>query len=120
MKTLKVLIFSIIAVIGMFFFTSSVNANAEEINQNSSNITNNMEIEPYGSKTIYHTIRAAKLSGLPNNYVYNDGVYCGQLRLNSWSYEKDFSTGKMWYVGIYRGTVSTGGCPIARSFQNSF
>lgn len=45
--------------------------------------------------------------------IYNDGIYCGQLTLQSLSYEKDFSTGRMWYVGIYKGTVrSNGGCPI--------
>ncbi|EQV60424.1 hypothetical protein EFZG_03939, partial [Enterococcus faecium TC 6] len=44
-----------------------------------------------------------------------DGIYCGQLYLQTWSYEKDFATGRFWYVGIYRGTVrSNGGCPIGR------
>lgn len=118
MKSLKVFAFSVFTMIGFVFFANPTNINAQEVNNVNQDTASNVEVVTYGSKTKYHTVRAAKLSGLPTYYVYNDGIYCGQLKLDTWSYEKDFSTGKMWYVGIYKGTVSSGGsCPIARSIQ---
>lgn len=51
-------------------------------------------INSRGSKVIYHTRRSATLSGLTNTIIYNDGIYCGQLYLQTWSYDKDFTTGR--------------------------
>lgn len=112
MKQFKIALFSLVALGGLLSFSSSVNADME-----TTITTSSLSIEPYGSKVIYHTKKSATLGGLTNTIIYNDGVYCGQLSLQSWSYEKDFSTGKMWYVGIYKGTVrDNGGCPIGKGF----
>ncbi|BAO06529.1 MULTISPECIES: hypothetical protein [Enterococcus] len=109
MKYFKQILIASIVISGLFLFTERHNANTNLAIAEYTSIS----IEPLGSKIIYHTRRSTTLAGLTNTMIYNDGIYCGQLTLQSWSYEKDFSTGRMWYVGIYKGTVrSNGGCPI--------
>ncbi|WP_430616774.1 hypothetical protein IGJ66_000471 [Enterococcus sp. DIV0176] len=109
MKRFKIALCSLIALGGIVSFSNSVSADVETTPVTTSSVS----IVPFGSKVIHYTKKSATLGGLTNTIIYNDGVYCGQLTLQSWSYEKDFSTGKMWYVGIYKGTVrDNGGCPI--------
>lgn len=105
---MKVLKYSLPLVFLLTFLGVTTSTNAESISQDNriSSIT------PYGSKVIYYTKRSATLNGLTNTIIYNDGIYCGQLYLQTWSYDKDFTTGKFWYVGNYKGNVSTGACPI--------
>lgn len=109
MKYFKQILIASIVISGLFLFTERHNANTNLAIAEYTSIS----IEPLGSRIIYHTRRSTTLAGLTNTMIYNDGIYCGQLTLQSWSYEKDFSTGRMWSVGIYKGTVrSNGGCPI--------
>lgn len=111
MKKFKNLFILTMVIWGLTAFSQKIHADTNDLSAEQVMST----INSRGSKVIYHTRRSATLSGLTNTIIYNDGIYCGQLYLQSWSYDKDFATGRFWYVGIYRGTVkSNGGCPIGR------
>lgn len=86
MKYFKQILIASIVISGLFLFTERHNANTNLAIAEYTSIS----IEPLGSKIIYHTRRSTTLAGLTNTMIYNDGIYCGQLTLQSWSYEKDF------------------------------
>lgn len=66
----------------------------------------------YSGSYRYVTRRYNTIKQIPNSILYNSGGAYGYLNLQSWSYEKDFSTGKMYYEAIYAGYVQTGSGPI--------
>lgn len=106
-------IFLLILTSAFLFFINSKSVLAEE--NGKPEVSENVVVYRAGYKYIYHNVKSSTLAGLPNSYVYNDGIYSGILTLQRYSYEHDFKTGKNYFLGVYYGKVSTNNAPITRN-----